>query len=184
MNKLYTTLLILMCITINGIAQKQVNVGAGYFGHFVTHTGIVLEYEMEFVQSEKVSLPVRIDLGYYKQPRYHSALFLDASYGHRRYFKSGLFLEESVGFGIMSPWINSDAVYEVGEGGTVTEGNRSLPVDLMPSITLGTGYRVTGKSGSINTIWLRPKLFWQFPYKTSSVYHAAIQVGISRTIGK
>jgi hypothetical protein len=162
--------------------QTRFNLGGGYFGNTVTHPGLVLEFESERIISDKASLPVRVDLGFYVHPRNHSGLFVDVSYGFRRYFKSGFFLEESIGFGILETFVNSDGTFSVDENGTATETSSANPPDFMPSITLGLGYNLTKDSGKSNLIWLRPKLSWQIPEKTSSVYHPAIQVGFTHTI--
>ena len=159
-------------------AQTNLSLGGGYFGHFATHPGLILEFEVEQLYSEKASLPLRVDMGFYSQARYHDGIFLDVNYGLRRYFKSGLFLEESIGLGILQTRINSDAVYKVDDSGNATETGRFYAPDFMPSITLGIGYQLSEQ----NRIWIRPKLFWQIPHKTSSNYHAAIQIGFSHQL--
>lgn len=163
-------------------AQTKINLGAGYFGHTISHPGFVFEAEWEKSFSENASLPIRINLGGYKHNRYHTGLFLDVHAGFRQYHKSGFFLEESIGLGIFQAILNSDAVYEVDESGAVQEAGRWLPQDLSPSITLGLGYNLGQGSGKTKNIWLRPKLFWQYPHKTSSTYHLAIQAGYTATI--
>lgn len=183
MQKIYILAILLMGIALNTNAQKNINIGAGYFGHFGTHPGVVLEFESEKMYSEKVSLPIRVDLGYYSHPRNHNGAFLDVNYGFRRYFKSGFFLEESIGLGVLKSSLNTDAAYEVNDNGAVTEVSKGLPADLMPSFTLGLGYKFEGKSGGNNMLWLRPKMFWQIPHKTNSQYHAALQVGFTHTLG-
>lgn len=181
-----TSIIIFVCtlaLAAQSYAQQTLfNVGGGYFGQTLAHPGIVLEFETERVFSEKASMPVRVDLGFYSHPRNHYGLFLDVNYGFRRYFKSGFFLEESIGFGILETFLNSDGTYEVAENGKVSEVSTANPPDFMPSITLGLGYDLTKGSGKRNMIWLRPKLYWQLPQKTSSVYYPAIQVGFTHTI--
>ncbi len=183
MKKIYLLTLLFVGITFSAFAQRNINIGGGYFGHFATHPGFVLEFESEHMYTEKASLPIRVDLGYYSHPRNQKGVFLDANYGFRRYFKSGFFLEESIGLGLLKTSLNTDAAYEVGDDGSVKEVSKGLPADLMPSFTLGMGYKFEGLTGGNNLVWLRPKLSWQLPQKTTSVYHAAIQVGFTHTIG-
>ena len=171
-----------MFMFLGTMAQTNFNLGAGYYGQTVTYPGIVLEAEMEKVFSDKVSMPIRADLGFYVQPRFASALFLDVNAGSRRYFKSGIFLEESIGVGILQTFIHSDAVYEVDDAGVVSEGSKINPVKFMPSITLGVGYNLTKGTEKRNLIWVRPKISWMVPDKATSSYNVALQVGFTHTL--
>lgn len=182
MKKIYFILIMLAVIFTVSKAQTRTNIGGGYFGHTLTHPGIVLEFELEKLFSEKASLPLRLDAGFYSHLRNHYGLFIDLSFGFRRYFKSGLFLEESIGIGVLEAIINSDGVYNVDDNGNVTEASRFNPPDLMPSITLGIGYNLTKNSGTMNLVWFRPKIYWQYPHKTSSTFNPAVQVGFTHTI--
>lgn len=178
-------IIIACCFHLTAVLNAQetrLNLGGGYFGNTGTYPGVVLEFESERIYSEKASLPLRVDLGFYTHPRYHSGLFLDVNYGFRRYFHSGFFLEESIGMGILQTFLNNDGTFEVDDSGSVTEASDANPPDFMPSVTLGMGYNLTNDSGSSNLIWLRPKIYWQFPHKTSSQYYAAIQIGYTHTI--
>jgi len=182
MKKLYCTLTVLIALSGASHAQTNMNIGGGYFGHTLTHPGIVLEFELEKMFSEKASMPLRLDAGFYSHPRNHYGLFVDLNFGFRRYFKSGLFLEESIGIGVLEAIINSDGVYSVDDNGNVSEASRFNPPDLVPSITLGIGYNLTKNSGRQNLVWFRPKIYWQYPHKTSSTFNPAIQVGFTHTI--
>jgi hypothetical protein len=182
MNRIYILTLSLLLISGGTFAQTNYNIGGGYFGQTVTHAGIVLEGEMEKMYSENACIPIRLDLGFYVHPRNHSGLFLDLNAGFRRYFKSGLFLEESIGVGILGSFLHSDGVYEVDESGTVTEAPRSNPPDFMPSLTLGIGYNLTQGSEKQNLIWLRPKIYWQIPHKTTDTYNFAVQLGFTHSL--
>lgn len=171
---------VLYSMTTSG--QTRLNVGGGYFGQNLTYPGVVLEFEMEHSYSERASLPIRFDLGAYVHPRYHTGLFLDANVGFRQYFRSGLFVEEGIGAGILQSWLHSDQVYEVDDSGAVSVTSRTNPPDFMPSLILGLGVDLTKDSGKRNLIWLRPKVFWQVPYKNSSTYNFAVQLGFTHTL--
>jgi hypothetical protein len=177
----YIAAILIACSSL-AFSQTRVNVGGGYFGHTLSYPGIVLEAELEKMFSEKASIPVRADLGFYVHPRSQYGLFLDLNAGFRKYFNSGLFVEESIGAGILQAFLNSDDVYEVDDEGVVSEGSVRIPIDFMPSLTLGIGYNLTQGSGQQNLIWMRPKIFWQIPYKTQSAYNFALQVGFTHTI--
>ena len=182
MKKIFITI-IGICIALAGLdAQVNVNIGGGYFGKHATYSGLVLEAEREYMFSEKASLPLRLDLGFYVQPRQSTGIFLDLNAGFRRYFKSGFFLEESVGVGVLETFLQSDAVYKVDDSGAVTEDSRANPPVFMPSLTLGIGYNLTKGSGKQNLIWLRPKVYWEVPHWELSTYSFAIQLGFTHTI--
>lgn len=164
-------------------AQSNLNVGAGYFGHTLSHPGIVLQMELENNYSQKASLPLRVNLGYYHHPRNHNGIFLDINTGFRRYFRSGLVLEESIGIGILQTMLNGeDGVFKVDENGVVSEASKFNRPDLMPSVSLGLGYNLTKRQSAQTILWLRPKLFWQYPQKSSSVYHIALEFGVTYKI--
>ena len=166
----------------NTCAQSNFNVGAGYFGHTLTYPGLVLEAEWESAFQGKAALPLRVNLGVFNHKRNSTGIFADINYGFRQYFKSGIFLEESIGVGALVSLLNNDATYEVSEAGEITEVSNFAAIDFMPSISLGLGYKFSSGKIGTNAVWLRPKVFWQLPHKSNSTYNAAIQVGFSHTI--
>lgn len=181
----------LLIITINLFllsnelkAQTNMNVGGGYYGQTATHSGFVLEFGLEQVHSEKVTTPFRVDFGFFHHPRNHNGLFADANYGFRYKFKSGLYLEESLGAGILMSFLNSDGIYEVDDNGNVSEGSRFSTLDFMPSITLGLGYYIDKNGENKNHFWFRPKLYWQYPHKTTSTYNFVLQLGFTHKLSK
>lgn len=178
MYKIYIASLLLLIFCLKSYGQSDLNIGAGYFGHTITHPGLVLELEREMHYSDKASLPFRIDLGFFNHPRNHTGIFADANVGFRRYYRSGLFLEESIGIGIFEPVLNSDGVYEVNAEGNVTESSRWMEPDFMPSLTLGAGYVFSDRL----KVWVRPKLYWQIPHKKSSTWNPVLQLGVSYRI--
>ncbi len=171
MKKQYILAILTLAFSTGAFAQTNFNLGGGYFGQTLSYPGIVLEGEIEKIYSEKASIPIRLDLGFFVQPRNSYGLFLDLNVGFRRYFKSGLFLEESIGIGILQPFLHSDGVYQVDDSGSISESSRINPVDFTPSLTLGIGYNLTQNKEKQNLIWLRPKIYWQLPYKTTSTYN-------------
>lgn len=173
-------ILVLACVilSLGAFGQMNKNIGGGYFGHTLTHPGIVLEFELEKKITEKMSLPFRFDLGYYRHPRNHDGLFFDFNFGSRRYFENGLFIEQSIGIGFLETIMNED-VFEVDDNGTVTSVSKFNEPDFMPSITLGLGYNMTKSKETLNALWIRPKIFWQVPHKSSAVFHPVVQFGFT-----
>jgi hypothetical protein len=182
MKRIYISIIAILMALAGLDAQTNVNIGGGYFGKHASYPGLVLEAEMEHMFTEKASLPLRLDMGFYVHPRQSTGVFLDLNAGFRRYFKSGLFLEESVGMGVLETFLHSDAVYSVDDSGKVSEDSRANPPVFMPSITLGIGYNLSQGSGKQNLIWLRPKIYWEVPHWELSTYSFALQVGFTRTI--
>jgi len=182
MKKIYITIVGII-VAITGLsAQTNVNIGGGYFGKHGTYPGLVIEAELEHMFSEQASLPIRLDAGFSVQPRQSTGIFLDLNAGFRRYFKSGFFLEESVGIGVLETFLQSDAVYKVDDSGIPSETSRANPLQFMPSLTLGLGYNLTQGSGKQNLIWLRPKVYWEVPHWELSTYSFALQIGFTHTI--
>ena len=88
-----------------------------------------------------------------------------------------------MGIGILEPVINSDEVIEVNDEGELSDGGRWMKPDLMPSLSLGIGYKLPEEiSSRYVLVWLRPKIFWQIPHKTSSTFNPVIQFGVSANL--
>jgi hypothetical protein len=176
---LLTGLLVFWAILSFSQSNPHLKLGLGYFSETVAYPGFVLEFEREKMQSEKLSLPQRANLGFYNHPRNHMGLFFDIHQGTRRYFKKGLFLESAVGIGVLFPFYNED-VWEVDESGAVTEGSKFGGVDFMPSMTFGIGYCLNKEKN--NLIAFRPKLFWQYPHNQKALPHTAFQLIYTHTL--
>ena len=176
---------ILSSILILGIswhidAQSLLSGGIGYFGETGVYPGLVLELEKETYQSDQFSTPFRINLGYYSHSRNHAAFFMDFHYGLRRTLNSGIMLESSVGIGVMLSYY-SEEVYEISEAGYFTEASRLANPDFMPSITLGIGYDFSNDRQYRRMAWMRPKMFWQYPYNSLALPHLSLQIGYTHT---
>ena len=167
---------------ING--QSKINLGVGYLGHTLTHPGAIFYVEYEEMNTPIASLTGRIEIGYFSHPRNHDGLFVDVNIGYRRYFDSGLFLEQGIGIGALKTRINSDNVYKVDDSGKVESSNRWMPIDLMPSLNIGMGYDLQSFTSHPLSVWMRPKVFWQLPHKTSSTFHPVIECGLNYTLGQ
>ncbi len=91
----------------NESAASQLRAGGGYFGESFTHPGFVLEFEYEKVYSPVFSLPLRANLGYHVNKDYHT-FFLDVHKRLRKLFRSGVFLEQRVGAGVVAKSCRAD----------------------------------------------------------------------------
>lgn len=160
-------------------AQKKLNVGLGYFGETLSYPGVVGELEYEKVYTEKFSIPLKANIGFYSHPRSHNAMFLDVHEGLRRYFRQGKwYAEQHIGIGLMASFYNEE-VWHVDEGGRARTISNFGNIDFMPSVSFGLGYNLTPNRESSNYIWIRPKIFWQLPYNNLALPHLAFQIGYS-----
>jgi len=180
MKKIILYMIILIGVSLQTNAQNLLSVGAGYFGETGVYPGVVFELEYEQLRSEGLSTISRANVGYYAHPRSHAALFTDIHQGLRRSFSSGIILESSVGLGVLFSYYNEE-VYKLAESGEFAETSRIAKPDLMPSITVGIAYDFSGDLEHRRMVWLRPKMFWQYPYNSLAFPHLSLQIGYSHT---
>ena len=173
-------MIILSGLSLHTNAQKLLSGGIGYFGETGVYPGLVLELEKETYQSDQLSTPFRINLGYYSHPRNHAAFFTDIHYGLRRTLNNGIMFESSVGIGVMLSYYNEE-IYTLSETGQFKESSRLANPDFMPSITLGMGYDFSDDREKRRMVWARPKMFWQYPFNTLALPHLSLQIGYSHT---
>ena len=172
---------ILILIAIAGFAartsaQTHLKAGLGYYGESVVNPGVVLEFEYEKHQSDNFSLPLRVDIGFHSTPDFN-AFSIDLHKGFRKSFKSGLFIEQSIGIGMINKsFKNSNYFFSDEYFSVIAHGNMSV-WGLMPSITFGAGYQLS-ESGML---WVRPKIYWDLGYRGLYVPYTAILLGYTHT---
>lgn len=160
-------------------AQTKLNMGIGYFGETVTYPGVIGEIEYENFHTDKFSTPLRVNIGFYNHPRSHNAIFLDFHQGFRRYFKNqNWFFEQNIGIGTMLSFYNEN-VWHVDDDGNSALVSNTGNWDFMPSVTLGFGKNITPKKETAIYVWLRPKIYWQYPFNNLANVHTALQIGFS-----
>lgn len=177
--------ILLLLITVTGIhiladAQTRFNAGIGYFGEKVTNPGFVLELESEKFRTDNFSLPLRGDLAYYANPDYH-AFSIDLHKGFRKYFVSGLFVEQSIGVGIIAKSFKEDSYWYTDQYfRSIPHGNSTI-WGFMPSVTAGIGYNLARDNEGASLIWIRPKIYWDLGFRGLHLPYAALQVGYTHT---
>ena len=176
-------MIILISFSLHTNAQKLLSPGVGYFGETGVYPGVVFELEYEAYRSEGLSTITRASLGHYAHPRSHSAFFTDIQQGLRRTYNSGIVLESLVGIGVMFSYYNEE-VYKLGESGEFEETSRMAKPDLMPSIMFGLGYDFSSEKELRRMLWVRPKMFWQYPYNSLAFPHISLQIGYTHTFKK
>jgi hypothetical protein len=180
MKKTILYMIILTVVSLHVNAQNLLSGGIGYFGETGVYPGAVFELEYEIYRSERLSTTSRANIGYYSHPRNHAAIFMDIHQGLRRTLGKGIILESSVGLGVMFSYYNEE-VYKLAASGEFEETSRIAKPDLMPSITLGLGYDFSSDREHRRMAWVRPKIFWQYPYNTLALPHLSLQIGYTHT---
>jgi hypothetical protein len=170
----------LVAIHLHTNAQSRISAGMGYFGENVKNMGLVLEFEYEKMHTGDFSLPVRVDLGHHTNPDYH-VQFIDIHKGFRKYFANGLFVEQSLGVGLIgknfktdSYWYHDKYMANVAHGGSTVWG-------FMPSVTAGLGYNFAKGQEGADILWVRPKIYWDLGFRGLHLPYAALQVGFTHT---
>lgn len=180
--KISLSILVLLIFTFSGAGQG-IKFAGGYFGETISHPGFVVEIESERLFTEQIGLSTRFDLGFYHHPGNSDAFFTDISYGFRRYFKYGLFMEQNIGIGTMVLYYNED-VWHIDSNGNAVKVSRFGNFNLMPSLSAGLGYILDRHSPNPKLFWLRPKIFWQLPFNNKALPHIAIQAGFTFTLNR
>jgi len=175
---------ILIIVTIAGIhlaasAQVRLNGGIGYYGENVTNPGVILEFEYERFFAESFSLPLRGDIGFHINPEYN-AYTIDIHKGFRKYFKSGLFLEQSLGLGVIAKSYKGNYWYSDEYANSIPHGNETV-WGFMPSVTLGIGYDLSKEKEGSDLIWIRPKVYWDLGFRGLYLPYTALQIGYTHT---
>jgi len=176
---------IFIIVAIAGIflaanGQTHLNGGIGYYGENVTHPGVVLEFEYERYFSEGFSLPLRADIGFHINPEYN-AYTIDIHKGFRKYFNSGLFLEQSLGVGVIAKSYKGDDYWYYDQYfANIPHGNSTV-WGFMPSVTFGAGYNLSKEEEAARLIWIRPKIYWDLGFRGLELPYAALQIGYTHT---
>ena len=172
-------LVLLAGIIIAAGAQTRLNAGIGYYGEKGAHPGIVLEFEYEHFRAPGFSLPLRANAGFHSNPDYN-AFTLDIHQGIRRYFKSGLFVEQSIGAGLITKSYKTNYWYTDEFGNAVAHGNGAV-WGFMPSVTLGAGYNLSHNREGSDLVWIRPKFYWDLGFRGLNLPYWALQIGFTHT---
>jgi hypothetical protein len=159
--------------------SSKLRIGAGYFGENLMHPGFILEFEYDRAYSPVFSLPLRANLGFHSNPEYHT-FFLDIHKGYRKSFRSGLFLEQSVGAGLILKSYRTEMWYLDKYYNSIPHGNKPV-MGFMPSVSFGAGYDLSREKDGSGLIWLRPKVYWDLGFRMLHQPYFALQLGYTHT---
>lgn len=150
----------------------------GYFGETITHFGANLGIEYYPHQTARHQMILAGNIGGYVHQRNNSSLFLRAQWGQRLLFKNGLFIEQFLGIGYLHEFVHGGDLYDVKPNGAVVKTPKTGQPLVMPSISLGTGYKITKNRPHDMMVYLRPELFWKAPFNGYYLTHFALNTGI------
>ncbi len=175
------------CGSIQAQSQPRADfsIGGGYYGETIFHPGVVLQAERDHRLSNRISIPLRFDVGYYMHKRSHESLFADVASGLRIHLGKHTrgYVGIGGGLGLMNNWYNSDSgVYEVGDDGVVSKASNFAGTFFAPSANLEFGCHLT--KDKANSIWFRPKFIAQMGVNENTLWHYAFEIGYSYTFKK
>jgi len=179
MKRIISILAIVAGFFLTANAQTHLNAGLAYYGENAIHPGVVLEFEHEPFYTESFSLPNRLDFGFHSSPDYN-AWTIDLHKGFRKYFRSGLFLEQSVGVGLIAKEYKTDYWYMDDYAQAIPHGNTTV-WGFMPSVTVGAGYNLSKNKEGQDLLWIRPKFYWDLGIRGLYLPYWALQIGFTHT---
>jgi hypothetical protein len=150
-----------------------------YFGEMITHPGATLGIERYLLQDKRYRIFLGANLGMYTHTRNHTAYFINIQSGQRLTTGSGLFFDQSIGIGYLRSYLNGGDIFEVDAFRGVYESKNSGRGHVMPSVSLGTGWDFSKKNIANLAVFVRPQVFWQYPFNNYSLVHLALQTGLT-----
>lgn len=150
-------------------------VSVAYFGEFITHPGISVEFPTLLKAARKHTLYRKLGVTLYTHRRNHNAFILTGEAGSRLTNKQGRFGEALVGLGYMHTWLQGD-VYTRAGSGTVTESFDWGRPHLVLSFSLGAGWEAH-REALPGTNFIRLIAFGEYPFNGLILPHLGLQFG-------
>jgi len=163
---------------------RESSFSIGYFGELLTHPGLQLGAEQTILETRSVSLNLREEFFFYRHKRNHDMLgvtiTLPVKIPSNRRFSGELF----GGCGYLLKLTNSEAVYSYSEAGSIEKTSR-IAMHRFSLITgLGLNASIVQKERLALGLYLRPTVFWEYPYNNSFLLHGALGFGINLNFNK
>jgi hypothetical protein len=152
-------------------------VHVAYLGEMLTHPGVSVGYERYLGNDSRFQVFLRANLGFYHHYRNNNTFMLSLESGFRRNFRSGIFLEQSLGVGYFYRQTHGDGQFAVNEDGSIVEKN-SLGSCFLPFLAnVGIGYHFQTKRAQISP-FIRPNFYWKMPFNETPNMQMAVMAGI------
>lgn len=151
----------------------------GYLGEMLTHPGFQLGAEQQVFKKKKVALYLQEECSYYRHKRNHDmwSFYTHTLFqfpAHRR-CKAELF----GGMGYLMKVINSGNIYSRTETGLLKVDSHVIMHRFSPAV--GVGFRIDVVETELFSLssFVRPRIFWEYPYNDAFLLHGAMGMGIT-----
>lgn len=158
---------------------RSSRLSVGYLGEMLTHPGFQLGAEQLLFKKQKVALYLQEECSYYRHRRNHDmwTLYLHTLTqfpAHRR-CKAELF----GGIGYMVKVINSGTIYSRTTTGLLEVDSYAAMHRFSPVVGLGARIDVLETDSLALSTFIRPRLFWEYPFNDNFLLHGALGIGVT-----
>ena len=181
MKKTKCIIFLVSMLAFQTIAQENIHKRHGfhiaYLGEMVTHPGLSIGYEKFLNYEDKFGIFLRSTLGFYRHFRNNTTYMLTLESGFRRNFRSGIFVDQSIGIGYFNRWVHGDGQFYVNENGGIEEKS-GIGRSFVPFLAnLGLGYHIQTNKAQFSP-FIRPNFYWKMPFNETPNMQLAVMVGI------
>ena len=181
MKQLITFLIILLSAIYSHAQNWQWGLGIQSNPQIVS--GVFLELEHQKIHNDHFTSLTQMSLQFRVQTELHKAAGLELSRGYRLQIGKGFYTEQYCGVGAMLSFYSQRYWYENDWHNVVYTGSNARTFDITPFLSVGVGKQFGGENGQLNSLWTRPKVFWQLPTNNPSNPYFTLQIGYSRKLG-
>ena len=174
-------LLIILSITHLGYGQTW-KAGIGLQSLAQPFAGGLFELDYNVSQNATFETLSRLSLGYRINSPKHESVGLELYRGYRIKFNKSFYMEQTLGLGAVYSIYEDKYWYKNNWDNLIGTGPKGRTIDIRPSITLGLGYHYGGSEGTLNHLWIRPKVFWQLPTNNPANPDFTLLIGFSRSL--
>lgn len=148
-----------------------------YFGELILHPGFTTGIEYTLTKNNWLAIHSDFDVGGYWHRWNNTSLFLKTSIGSR--FTIGpVFADLNVGIGYMHSFA-AGPVYQRSSNGDVERTTNWGKPYFMPNASLLFGWDRTKKNKKIQTVFIGPEIYLQYPHNHIFLPHIALKAGIT-----
>ncbi|MDX1446576.1 hypothetical protein [Lishizhenia sp.] len=160
---------------LGGVAQQNLNLGGAVIYDSYRSPGFALKMEYEKFFTPDFSLPLKLETGYVYGGEKNS-LSIELHKGFRKYFASGIFLEQYIGVGAMANFYHTDDIWYFDK---YQWGYRYAPGanwGFKPSTGVVVGYDLTHASEQSHLICLKTDVYWNLGFRPLHLPYSSVQL--------
>lgn len=186
MRKVLTILSWCLLVTDYGLAQQTPQsysnrLSVAYSGEMIFHYGINVAYHRSF--SDRLSRRIRpfygLNMTGYRHPKNHISLLIMPEVGYAYKAPSGFSTSLSAQAGYMRRFYDGET-FAVDSQGQVSKRPWAGTNALAYGISGSLGWELGQPHRRQTDVFIQPKLLWEYPYNTKSLFHPFINIGFSR----